>query len=199
MLLQMPRRILRQVLFSTAARRLERVMWMVAVVCAGYCLHMYERSRSGVDQSLAIVHATSVKRDARADEVVGRMEIPALHLSVPVLADAENSSLEAGVGHIRTTAGFGGLGTVGLAGHRDTFLRPLRNIRPKTEILLADSTGTYRYLVDSTEIVMPNDTRVLEAGERPELVIVTCYPFYYLGSAPKRFIVHAHLVSLVPE
>jgi sortase A len=192
-------RALRSLLASKAARRLERVLWMVAILCGSYCLHMYVRSRSGIDQSLQVVQATSVRREARADEVIGRMEIPSLHLSVPVLGDAENRSLEAGVGHIRETAMPGGLGTVGLAGHRDTFLRPLRNITPKTEILLADSTGTYRYMVDSTEIVLPSNTSVLEPHERPELVIVTCYPFYYVGSAPKRFIVHAHLVSLVPE
>jgi sortase A len=93
----------------------------------------------------------------------------------------------------------GGLGTVGLAGHRDTFLRPLRRITPGMAIRATDATGVYHYVVDSTEVVMPEQVEVLSVRARPELTLITCYPFNYVGAAPKRFIVHAHLVSVAPD
>jgi sortase A len=79
------------------------------------------------------------------------------------------------------------------------FLRPLRNIRKGMDVRLVGESGTYHYAVDSTEIVDPSDVGVLEIGDRPELTLITCYPFYYVGSAPQRFIVHAHLVSAMPD
>ena len=93
----------------------------------------------------------------------------------------------------------GGLGTTALAGHRDTFLRPIRNVTRGMEILATDHAGTYHYIVDTTEIVNPEDVRVLDIRDRPELVLVTCYPFDYIGAAPRRFIVHARLVSASPD
>ena len=93
----------------------------------------------------------------------------------------------------------GGLSTVGLAGHRDTFLRPLRRIAPGMDIRVTDATGAYHYVVDSTEIVMPEEVEALSVRSRPELTLITCYPFNYVGAAPKRFIVHAHLVSVAPD
>ncbi len=137
--------------------------------------------------------------DGGKASVVGRLEIPALKLSVPILSDDDPSSLMKGVGHIPGTATLGGLGNAGLAGHRDMYLRPLRGISARMEIRATDHTGRYRYQVDSTEIVTPDQVRVLDIGSRPELTLVTCYPFYYVGNAPKRFIVHAHLISAMPD
>ena len=136
---------------------------------------------------------------AGASVVMGRLEIPQISLSVPVMADYDPGSLLRGVGHIQGTAMPGGLGTMGLAGHRDTYFRPLRRIAPKMDIRVADETGTYHYQVDSTEVVTPEQVEVLEIRSRPELTLVTCYPFDYIGAAPKRFIVHAHLLSLTPD
>ena len=132
-------------------------------------------------------------------KVIGRLEIPRLQLTVPILSNYDPDSLKRGVGHIPGTAFPGGLGTVGLAGHRDMFLRPLRNIQKGMDVRLVGETGTYHYAVDSTEIVKPSDVRVLDIGDRPELTLITCYPFYYVGSAPERFIVHAHLVSALAD
>ena len=127
------------------------------------------------------------------------MEIPQIGLTVPILSDYDPDSLRRGVGHIKGTALPGGLGTVGLAGHRDTFLRPLRRIAPGMQIRLVDATGVFGYEVDRTEIVTPEQVEVLDIQNRPELTVVTCFPFNYIGAAPKRFIVHAHLLSLLPE
>jgi sortase A len=136
---------------------------------------------------------------AVSGSVIGRVDIPQLRLSVAVLEDDQSKSLLRGLGHVRGTAEFGGLGTVGLAGHRDTFLRPLRKVTAGMEIRATDTTGVYHYIVDSTEIVAPEAVDVLAIRSRPEFILITCYPFTYLGAAPRRFIVHAHLVSVAPD
>ena len=134
-----------------------------------------------------------------AATVIARLEIPRLGLAVPVMADYDPNSLLRGVGHIHGTAMPGGLGTMGLAGHRDTYFRPLRRIAPKMDIRVVDATGMYHYQVDSTEVVTPEQVEVLDIRMRPELTLITCYPFDFIGAAPKRFIVHAHLISVSPD
>jgi sortase A len=131
--------------------------------------------------------------------VLGELSIPALRLSVPIVEDDTTVDLLRGVGHIRGTAMPGGLGTVALAGHRDTFLRPLEHIGRNMQVLVSHGSARYQYRVDSTEIVQPDAVRVLATEDTPELVLITCYPFHYIGAAPLRFIVRAHLVSVVPD
>jgi sortase A len=129
--------------------------------------------------------------------VIGRLQIPRLKLSVMVREGADERTLSRAVGHIPGTALPGRMGNVGLAGHRDTFFRALRNIREDDTIELQTTQGTYRYVVKSTKIVTPRDVSVLAASGGENLTLVTCYPFYYVGSAPKRFIVHAAQVSAI--
>jgi len=127
--------------------------------------------------------------------VIGRLEIPRLNLAVMVREGADERTLSRAVGHIPGTALPGNVGNVGLAGHRDTFFRALRNIRADDTIKLETTAGTYRYIVKSTRIVTPRDVSVLNASGGETLTLVTCYPFYYVGSAPKRFIVRAALMQ----
>jgi sortase A len=127
--------------------------------------------------------------------VVGRLEIPRLNLAVMVREGADEATLSRAVGHIPGTALPGNTGNVGLAGHRDTFFRALRDIRADDEIKIQTTAGTYRYAVKSTRVVTPRDVSVLQASGGETLTLVTCYPFYYVGSAPKRFIVHAALIG----
>jgi sortase A len=131
--------------------------------------------------------------------VIGRLAIPRLHLSVMVREGADERTLSRAVGHIPGTALPGKLGNVGLAGHRDTFFRALRNIREDDAIEFETTQGTYRYIVKSTTIVGPRDVSVLAASGGENLTLVTCYPFYYVGSAPKRFIVRAAQVAAIPQ
>jgi sortase A len=131
--------------------------------------------------------------------VIGRLEIPRLNVSVMVREGADGKTLHRAVGHIPGTALPGYAGNVALAGHRDTFFRELRNIQKDDTIQLETENGTYHYLVKSTEIVGPRDVGVLAASGGPTLTLVTCYPFYYVGSAPKRFIVRATQVSPNPQ
>jgi sortase A len=124
-----------------------------------------------------------------------RMAIDRLHVNVAVIEGDSDADLRLGAGHIPYTALPGDSGNVGIAAHRDTFFRPLRNIR-KGDIISVFTPGeTYRYAVDSTQIVTPEHSEVLLPTTEPSLTLVTCYPFYYVGSAPKRFIVRAHQVS----
>jgi sortase A len=131
--------------------------------------------------------------------VIGRVEIPAIGLTTPLLAGDDSMSLTEGAGHIPGTAVPGGLGTVGIAGHRDTHFRKLSQVKPGMDVRLTDHTGTYHYRVTSSEIVTPEQVSVLDIQKVPGLVLITCYPFSYLGHAPKRFVVHATLLSVAPD
>jgi sortase A len=125
------------------------------------------------------------------DALLGRLRIPRLHLAAMVREGADSGTLRRAVGHIPGTALPGQAGNVALAGHRDTFFRALRGIKKDDTIDFETTDGTYRYVVESTTIVGPRDIGVLKAASGKTLTLVTCYPFYYVGSAPKRFIVRA--------
>ena len=127
--------------------------------------------------------------------LVGRLRIPRLKLTAMVDEGADETVLTRAIGHIPGTGLPGVMGNVALAGHRDTFFRPLRNIHRDDLITLQTAQGSYDYLVKSTQIVDPRDVEVLNASGGQTLTLVTCYPFYYVGSAPKRFIVHASRVE----
>lgn len=134
-----------------------------------------------------------------ADEIIGRLEIPRLDIRAIVREGDGEGTLHHAVGHVPSTAFPGDIGNVGFAAHRDTFFRPLRNIRKNDRIIVSTVNGTYEYLVQTTQIVNPDDVSVLKASASKELTLVTCYPFYYIGSAPHRFIVHAIQVASTPQ
>ena len=125
---------------------------------------------------------------------LGRIEINAIGLSAMILEGIDGRTLRRAVGHIPGTPLPGQTGNVGLAGHRDTFFRALRNIHPGDDITLQTLSGLYHYRVDSTKVVDPGATLVLNKSDDAILTLVTCYPFSYLGPAPKRFIVRAHKI-----
>ncbi|HEX4230041.1 MAG TPA: class D sortase [Bryobacteraceae bacterium] len=133
--------------------------------------------------------------------MVGRVLIPRLHLSAIVLQGVEMKTLERGAGHVPSTAMPGQTGNFAIAAHRDTLFRPLRFIEKNDDVTFESTTGSYTYQVVSTQIVLPSDVGVLRAppGGGKWLTLITCYPFYYVGSAPKRFIVQAKLVSTDPD
>lgn len=123
--------------------------------------------------------------------VLGRIEIPRIGLSVMVLQGDDDGVLRKGAGHVPDTAYPGGAGNVVIAAHRDTFFRPLRNIREGDEISVTTIQGVHRYRVGLIEKVDPYDVQVLRALGHPTLTLITCYPFEFIGHAPKRFIVQA--------
>ena len=131
-------------------------------------------------------HLTYAKGSA-----IGRLEIPRLGLSVVVLEGSDQGTLRLGVGRVRNSSLPGEPGNVVLAGHRDTFFRSLRLIRAGDRISVRTAAGTFSYTVDWTKVVKPTDVSVIMPTPAPALTLITCYPFYYIGSAPERFIVRA--------
>jgi len=146
--------------------------------------------------------------------VIGRVEVPRLGIAAMVREGVDAKTLSIAVGHVPSTALPGRAGNFAIAAHRDTLFRALKNIRRDDLVTFRSAAGTYTYQVVAMKIVLPSDVSVLRpdggglipvsevsAGRRPEklLTMITCYPFYYVGSAPKRFIVEAKLVSNDPE
>lgn len=127
--------------------------------------------------------------------VLGKIEIQQVGISAMVAEGVDHATLKRGVGHIPGTALPGEDGNIVLAAHRDTFFRPLRKIQKGDEIALTTLNGAYRYRVESIQIVGPDDVGVLKPTSLPTLTLVTCYPFYFVGAAPKRFIVRAGLIA----
>ena len=128
-------------------------------------------------------------------EPIGRLDIPAIDLSVLVLEGTDELTLNRAVGRIEGTVMPGEPGNLGIAGHRDGFFRGLKDLSKYDRVTLTTLNGIYQYRVDDIQVVKPNDLHVLKRSSYPTLTLVTCYPFHYLGDAPKRFIVKARLDS----
>ena len=121
------------------------------------------------------------------------LRIPKISLEAPVFNDTDDLTLNRGVGRILGTAQIGQPGNLGIAGHRDGFFRGLKDIELGDTIELQLPGGTDRYAVSQIQVVAPEDTYVLRQQSEPTLTLVTCYPFYYVGSAPKRYVVTAYI------
>lgn len=128
------------------------------------------------------------------DGLLGRVEIPRLNISAIVREGADLKTLKHAVGHFPETSLPGQPGNFALAAHRDTFFRNLRGVRRGDRIQMVTPNGTFEYEVESTKVVRPTNVEVLKPTPDPSLTLVTCYPFDYIGSAPKRFIVRARQV-----
>ena len=140
---------------------------------------------------VALAETARVSPPAANGDVIGSIDIPRLGLSVIVVEGTSAASLRRAAGHIAGTASPGQAGNVGIAGHRDTFFRPLRDIQQNDVITLTTLQGRFHYRVVSTSINDPSDVAVLDPGASDTLTLVTCYPFYFAGPAPDRFIVRA--------
>lgn len=194
-----------------ALRWLERLLLVIGLASLGY--YGYVSAESALYQAYetreleAILASAAARRPAPAaagtatavarvparGETLGRLEIRRLGVSAVVRAGSDAKTLRLAIGHIPGTALPGDGGNVGLAAHRDTFFRRLGDVRPGDEVDVVTPDGAFTYVVEGTRIVDPKDVWVLDPTERPALTLVTCYPFSYLGSAPQRFIVRAHL------
>jgi sortase A len=126
---------------------------------------------------------------------VGQLEIPRVGLSTVVFEGADDDVLDRGAGHLTGSALPGDRGNTVLAAHRDTFFRPLRNVRVGDKVKIHGRSKDHVYVVESTTVVEPDDTYVLDATTQPALTLITCYPFRYIGPAPERFIVRAVLAQ----
>jgi len=132
--------------------------------------------------------------------VIGEIQVRRLHLKAIVVQGSSHTILRRAVGHIPETALPGEPGNVALAGHRDTFFRPLRNIRLGDAITFKTADGDFQYVVESTAVVGASEVGVLASSDGRTLTLITCFPFDYIGAAPSRFVVHAReLLSPSPE
>jgi LPXTG-site transpeptidase (sortase) family protein len=128
-------------------------------------------------------------------DVIGEIQVPRLGLNAMVVEGESPANLRRAVGHISKSALPGEWGNVALAGHRDTFFRPLHDIRLGDEIKFKTPERSFEYLVESIEVVAPNDIQVLEPSTGHDLTFITCFPFHFVGPAPKRFVVRAREVD----
>ena len=126
---------------------------------------------------------------------LGVLKIPSINLEVPVLQGTDDLTLNRAVGHIPGTSILGDVGNVGIAGHRDGFFRELKDVHVGDTMDLYTEKGNSRYVVDEIIIVPPDDVSVLASRSKPTLTLVTCYPFYFVGSAPLRYIVHGSITN----
>jgi len=192
----------------------QRVLFTCAVLLLGYCgfalvdaWNFQRREKRDLEQLLSEQRAASESTPqpdsyaspkgapaAATDGLIGRIEIPRLLLSVVVVEGIDKTTLRRAVGHIPGTALPGEAGNVGLAGHRDTFFRPLKDLRIRDEVQFSTLKGNFKYEVESLRVVDPDNVGVLASSGENVLTMVTCYPFYYVGPAPKRWIVRARQV-----
>jgi len=139
--------------------------------------------------------SVSLSKLPPASALLGRLSVPRLHLAGMVREGIDRNTLQVAIGHIPGMALPGQAGNVGVAGHRDTFFRGLKDLKTGDEIDFSTSSGDFQYIVESLIIVEPDHVGVLAPSADNVLTLVTCYPFSYIGAAPKRFVVRARQVS----
>ena len=185
---------------SALAGWLRRLLeWMLLGFGIG-CLAMYayervEARRFQAEQSAAFnrdAQARLVPGALRRGALVGMLDVPRLQLSTPVVEGDDTRTLKRSVGHLPDTPMPWSQGNSAIAGHRDGLFRPLKDVKIGDEIRFRTTREEYRYRVTKTAIVMPDDLSVLAPQpDSATLTLITCYPFYYVGAAPQRFVVHA--------
>ena len=198
------------------AKAAEYLCWILGFACLGYVVFSY--GRAGIFQAyeswrfdreiqkhppspshvIATPSGSSAASLPNNDAVLGRLEIPRLGLSVMVLQGDDEATFAKGAGHLPKTPLPGQAGNVVFAAHRDTFFRPLRLIRKGDELSVTTRQGVYHYRVEMIAEVAPDDVEVLGALHHPTLTLVTCYPFVFVGNAPKRFVVRAAEIDASP-
>lgn len=157
----------------------------------------FERPVPDTPDTRAAIQPESARHGVAIGDTLAKLKIPRLGAELYVVEGDDAKELRRGPGHLAGTAMPGGDGNCVIAGHRDTHFRVLKDIREGDDIVLETQTGQYLYRVKHTHIVTPDNTSSLRPTHTPELNLITCYPFYYVGSAPKRFVVEAQLAGSV--
>jgi sortase A len=201
--------------YQALLRSFEICLWALAVMAIGYCsvayagaaIHQHREkamlnavTRASEHQPPATSEASAVPSSLSSDSpatslgdygVLGVVEIPRLGISTVVEEGVDASTLWEAVGHIPGTAMPGQNGNAALAAHRDTYFSGLGEVEAGDLVIFRSPTANYRFRVESTKIVDGDATDALPDSATPTLSLITCYPFHYVGSAPKRFIVVA--------
>jgi sortase A len=178
-----------------SARRAAHVFLAAGVLALGYAAYVVADAKAY--QAIEQQRFEQARYDAAAAPAlidgssIGEIQIPRIGLTAIVVQGDSAATLRRAVGHLADTALPGESGNVVLAGHRDTFFRPLKGVQAGDVISLRTRAGDFEYRVESTAVVPPTDVRVLQPTAGRTLTLITCFPFSYLGSAPDRFIVRA--------
>jgi sortase A len=173
---------------------LEWLLLGIALGCLGtYAYETVEARRFQAERAAEFARAARAYAPVvvRTGGLVGMLDVPRLNLTTPVIEGDDDSTLKRAVGHLPDTPMPWEGGNSAFAGHRDGLFRPLKDIQVGDEILFRTSRDQFRYRVTGTAIVTPDNVSVLEPRSQPSLTLITCYPFSYVGNAPKRFIIHA--------
>jgi len=189
---------------------IERTAWVVGFVLLGTYGGMRLWAEEARAQAVADFHIASLppadqslwshqrviayaEAQKSGDAPEALLRIPKLSLEVPIYGDTSDFNLDRGAGRIPGTAGLDQSGNLGIAAHRDGFFRKLKDVELGMDIYIEHGGRTERYQITEISIVTPEESAVLAPTAKPSVTLVTCYPFYFVGSAPKRFIVHGEL------
>ena len=185
------------------ARCLEWMLLGIAIGCLGtYGYETVAARHFQAEQAAAFARASkaSAALSVRKGGLLGMLDVPRLRLSTPVIEGDDTRTLKRAVGHLPDTPMPWEEGNSAVAGHRDGLFRPLKDVKVGDEIRFRTTRDQFRYRVTKTAIVMPDDVSVLETQQHSTLTLITCYPFYYVGAAPQRFVIHAErLASATPS
>jgi sortase A len=179
----------------------ERALLLFGLSCLGYyglaaadAAYTERTARAAIETNLALP-VPETGNAAIGSNLIGLLEIPRLGVSTVVVEGDGADALNGTAGHLPDTPRPWEKGNSAIAAHRDRQFRALRNIRVGDELRVETPHGEILYRVEDTHVVLPTDLSVLEAKSDQMLTLITCYPFYYVGSAPKRFVVHATRVT----
>ncbi len=164
-----------------------------------YSANVYQIPKANHSSSSGQSRNSGLAKSSKLSGTLAVLRIPRLNLEAPVLEGTDEFTLNRGVGRILGTARPGQSGNIGIAGHRDGFFRPLRDIRAGDPIELITISEKTVYAVERIRIVDPGDVSILRPRSEPSLTLVTCYPFYFVGPAPKRYIVEASLQEEIAQ
>lgn len=197
------------------ARAAQAVLFTVGLLCLGVVAAAWIEAKSyqatqdeALRRALERGDETEERLDAPAAPpagpslpidplLIGRLDVPRLGLSALVREGEDQKTLKVALGHLPDTPlpWEPGNGNVAIAGHRDTFMRGLGEIRKDDELLLTTPRGRFAYRVDRIAVVRPDQVEILRSDDAPRLTLITCYPFSWTGPAPRRFIVKARRVD----
>jgi sortase A len=184
---------------------MRRISWLLIVIgllMTGYGVYNYSLSRLGQEEAQQQfakeeepvppkVPAPPLYDPYKPGDPVAKLSIPRLDKTLYVIEGTDQGSLKKGPGHMPGTALPGAAGNCVIAGHRDTHFRMLSEVQVGDEVDLDTRYGTFKYHIRSMHVVLPTNVSSLKPTRDPELHLITCYPFYFVGHAPKRMVIEA--------
>ncbi|MCM3364575.1 class D sortase [Niallia sp. Sow4_A1] len=172
----------------------------IGLIMVFYSLSSYWKINAIIEQPVfqpSRQMALSNLRQVQPGEKIGAIIVPNTKKSIPIYEGTSAKILEKGAGHYRKSALPGENNNIVLSGHRDTFFRFLKDLEKNDSLILETRENDYEYKVTKFSIVDSNDSTILTPKSRPILTLTTCYPFAFIGNAPKRYIVTAELINTI--